>query len=90
MANKLKVAWFDGLNIGQTHFEQQERFFNRNIDLKTINIYSNLYGIIDLEFSQEMLLQGKIINPIFAHTFQDKVTAIELDIKVLLSLNIIN
>lgn len=56
MANKLKVAWFDGLNIGQTHFEQQERFFNRNIDLKTINIYSNLYGIIDLEFSQEMLL----------------------------------
>ncbi|EHO5378186.1 type VI secretion system baseplate subunit TssK, partial [Campylobacter coli] len=60
MANKLKVAWFDGLNIGQTHFEQQERFFNRNIDLKTINIYSNLYGIIDLEFSQEMLLQGKI------------------------------
>ncbi|EAL8768273.1 type VI secretion system baseplate subunit TssK, partial [Campylobacter coli] len=48
MANKLKVAWFDGLNIGQTHFEQQERFFNRNIDLKTINIYSNLYGIIDL------------------------------------------
>lgn len=60
MANKLKVAWFDGLNIGQTHFEQQERFFNRNIDLKTINICSNLYGIIDLEFSQEMLMQGKI------------------------------
>lgn len=60
MANKLKVAWFDGLNIGQSHFEQQERFFNRNIDLKTINIYSNLYGIIDLEFSKEMLLQGKI------------------------------
>ncbi|MCW1360955.1 type VI secretion system baseplate subunit TssK [Campylobacter sp. US33a] len=60
MADKLKVAWFDGLNIGQTHFEQQERFLNRNIDLKTIHIYSNLYGIIDLEFSQEMLMQGKI------------------------------
>lgn len=56
MANKLKVAWFDGLNIGQTHFEQQERFFNRNIDLKTINIYSNLYGIIDLGiFSRDVI-----------------------------------
>lgn len=60
MANKLKVAWFNGLNIGQGHFEQQERFFNRNIDLKTINIHSNLYGVVDLEFSEEMLLQGKI------------------------------
>ncbi|TKX30614.1 type VI secretion system baseplate subunit TssK [Campylobacter aviculae] len=60
MAEKLKVAWFDGLNIGQTHFEQQERFFNRNIDLKTINIFSNLYGIIDIEFAQDMLIQGKI------------------------------
>lgn len=60
MANKLKVAWFDGLNINQTHFEQQERFFSRNIDSKTIDISSNLYGVIDLEFSKEMLIQGKI------------------------------
>ncbi|MGH2327465.1 type VI secretion system baseplate subunit TssK [Campylobacter taeniopygiae] len=60
MAEKLKVAWFDGLNIGQTHFEQQERFFNRNIDLKTINIHSNLYGVINVEFAQDMLMQGKI------------------------------
>lgn len=59
MANKLKVAWFDGLNIGQTHFEQQERFFNRNIDLKTINIYSNLYGIIDLEFFSRDVIARK-------------------------------
>lgn len=60
MANKLKVAWFDGLNINQTHFEQQERFFSRNINTKTIDINNNLYGVIDLEFSKEMLLQGKI------------------------------
>lgn len=60
MADKLKVAWFNGLNIDKIHFEQQERFFSRNVDLKTIGVFSNLYGVIDLEFSNEMLLQGKV------------------------------
>lgn len=60
MANKLKVAWFNGLNIQKIHFEQQERYFERNIDTKTIVISNNLYGIIDIKFSSEMLMQGKI------------------------------
>lgn len=60
MANQLKVVWFNGLNIDKIHFEQQERYFQRNIDAKTIKISSNLYGIIDLKFSSEMLSQGKI------------------------------
>ena len=60
MANQLKVVWFNGLNIDKIHFEQQERYFQRNIDLKTIGVLSHLYGIIDLKFSSEMLLQGKI------------------------------
>ncbi|MCR6583817.1 type VI secretion system baseplate subunit TssK [Campylobacter insulaenigrae] len=60
MADKLKVAWFNGLNIDKIHFEQQERYFERNINLKTISTFNNLYGIIDLEFSNEMLMQGKI------------------------------
>lgn len=60
MANQLKVAWFNGLNIDKIHFEQQERYFQRNIDVKTIEASSHLYGIIDLKFSNEMLMQGKI------------------------------
>ena len=60
MANQLKVAWFNGLNIDKIHFEQQERYFQRNIDLKTIEVSNNLYGIIDLKFSNELLIQGKI------------------------------
>lgn len=60
MANQLKVAWFNGLNIDKIHFEQQERYFQRNIDSKTIEISSNLYGIIDLKFSNDGLMQGKI------------------------------
>lgn len=58
--NKLKVAWFNGLNIDKIHFEQQERYLERNIDTKTIEIASNLYGIIDLKFADEILAFGKI------------------------------
>lgn len=60
MADKLRVAWFNGLNIDKIHFEQQERYFQRNIDAKTIEISSNLYGIIDMKISNEMLSLGKI------------------------------
>lgn len=60
MANQLKVVWFNGLNIDKIHFEQQERYFQRNIDSKTIKVSNNLYGIIDLKFSNEMLAEGKV------------------------------
>lgn len=38
MANQLKVVWFNGLNIDKIHFEQQERYLQRNIDAKTIKL----------------------------------------------------
>ena len=60
MANQLKVVWFNGLNIDKIHFEQQERYLQRNIDAKTIKLSDYLYGIVDLRFSSEMLMQGKI------------------------------
>ncbi|ARE80312.1 type VI secretion system baseplate subunit TssK [Campylobacter helveticus] len=60
MADKLKVAWFNGLNIDKIHFEQQERYLQRYVDVKTIGVGSNLYGIIDIEFSRELLIEGKI------------------------------
>lgn len=60
MANQLKVVWFNGLNIDKIHFEQQERYLQRNIDAKTIKLSDYLYGIVDLKFSSEMLIQGKI------------------------------
>lgn len=58
MADQLKVAWFDGTNITQAHFEQQERYFQRNIDTKTMHTSSHLYGILEIEFKE--LLDGKI------------------------------
>ncbi len=59
MANSLKVAWINGMNIDRVHFEQQERYIERNINQKTIDVFENHYGILDIEFSHEMS-QGKI------------------------------
>ncbi|PAF46718.1 type VI secretion system-associated protein [Helicobacter sp. 12S02232-10] len=60
MANNLKVVWLNGMNVDRVHFEQQERYLERNINQKTIMAHNNLYGISKIEFSAEMLLQGKI------------------------------
>ena len=60
MANSLKVAWINGMNIDRVHFEQQERYIERSINQKTIDVFENLYGIFDIEFQSEMLSQGKI------------------------------
>lgn len=60
MANSLRVVWINGMNIDRVHFEQMERYLERNINQKTIDINDNYYGVYDLEFSHEMLGQGKI------------------------------
>lgn len=66
MSNSLKVAWINGMNIDRVHFEQQERYIERNINQKTIDVFENLYGIFDIEFQSEMLTQGKIgINRVY-------------------------
>ena len=39
MANSLKVAWINGMNIDRVHFEQQERYIERNINQKTIDVF---------------------------------------------------
>ncbi|MCD8213082.1 MAG: type VI secretion system baseplate subunit TssK [Campylobacter sp.] len=60
MADSLKVVWYNGMNVDKIHFEQQERYFERNINLKTISSFANLYGILDIHISNELLEQGKI------------------------------
>ena len=60
MADKLKIAWCDGISINQAHFEQQERYIERNIDLKTIHTTRNLYDVVRVEFYKERLLECKI------------------------------
>ena len=60
MAENLKVVWYNGMNVDKIHFEQQERYLERNINLKTISSFSNLYGVLDIQISNELLEQGKI------------------------------
>ena len=35
MAENLKVVWYNGMSVDKIHFEQQERYLERNINLKT-------------------------------------------------------
>ncbi|MCR4942512.1 MAG: type VI secretion system baseplate subunit TssK [Campylobacter sp.] len=60
MSNSLKVVWYNGMSIDKVHFEQQERYFERNINLKSIGLNSNFYGIVNFDISTELLEQGKI------------------------------
>ena len=34
MAENLKVVWYNGMSVDKIHFEQQERYLERNINLK--------------------------------------------------------
>ncbi|RDU62932.1 type VI secretion system baseplate subunit TssK [Helicobacter didelphidarum] len=60
MANNLKVAWLNGMSIDKVHFEQQERYMERNINQKTIALHNYFYGILHLELASDLLSQGKI------------------------------
>lgn len=60
MGNRLKVVWYNGMHMDKVHFEQQERYIERLIQTKTAQCFSNLYGIFEVEFSDEMLGLGKI------------------------------
>ena len=48
------------MDVDKIHFEQQERFLEYATNMKTIYSFCNLYGILGVEFSSEMLSLGKI------------------------------
>lgn len=60
MNNNLKVAWYNGMHMDKVHFEQQERYIERLINTKTARSFCNLYGIFEVEFSDDLLNLGKI------------------------------
>lgn len=60
MYNSSKVAFFDGIGISKIHFEQEFRHIDKKINYKTVEYFSNAYGIFDIKISESMLNQGKI------------------------------
>ena len=54
---KLRVAWYNGMNVDKIHFEQQERYFEQLVYTKTTQTFCNFYGLFEIEFSNEMLNQ---------------------------------
>ncbi|TLD96144.1 type VI secretion system baseplate subunit TssK, partial [Helicobacter trogontum] len=60
MNSRLKVAWYNGMNVDKIHFEQQERYFEQLVYIKTTKSLCNFYGLFEVEFSNELLNLGKI------------------------------
>lgn len=60
MNNKLRIAWHNGMTIDKLHFEQQERFLEELVHVKTTHSLCNFYGIFEVQISDEMLNLGKI------------------------------
>lgn len=60
MNSRLKVVWYNGMNVDKIHFEQQERYFEQLVYIKTTKSLCNFYGLFEVEFSNELLNLGKI------------------------------
>lgn len=60
MNSKLKIVWHNGMNVDKIHFEQQERYLEYLIHTKTAQALCHFYGVLSVEFSEEMLNLGKI------------------------------
>lgn len=48
------------MNVDKIHFEQQERYFEQLVYMKTTQSLCNFYGLFEVEFSNELLNLGKI------------------------------
>jgi type VI secretion system protein ImpJ len=55
-----KVVWSEGMFLNPHHFQQQERYFERYIDVKCSAYGSYGWGIHEIEIDQELLKLGKI------------------------------
>lgn len=56
-----KVAWTEGMFIHPQHFQQQDRYFEKLINLKTTALHGNAWGITQLRLDEGALKIGKVL-----------------------------
>src|SRR5262245_32539935 len=54
-----RVIWSEGLFLQPQHFQQQDRYFERYVELRCQSLISNSWGFTDLEFERDFLSIGK-------------------------------
>ena len=66
-----KVIWAEGVMLGQQHFQQWEKYYQRQQRLLYMAINPLHWGLIDLQLDVEALLNNKILvkkcSAIFPH-----------------------
>ena len=60
MSSKNKVIWSEGMFLRPQHFQQQDRFVERLVDVRTGAVGSYYWGIQELTIDVEALELGKV------------------------------
>jgi type VI secretion system protein ImpJ len=55
-----KVIWSEGLFLRPQHLQQQERYLERFVELRTAALRAHAWGFAQLELEQELLAIGKL------------------------------
>ncbi|PAV25573.1 type VI secretion system-associated protein [Tamilnaduibacter salinus] len=55
-----RVVWSDGLFIKPQHFQQQQRYFEHQINERTLAVSDYLYGFSELSINDEYLSFGRV------------------------------
>jgi len=66
-----KVAWTEGMFIRPQHFQQQDRYFEKLINLKTTALNGCAWGITNLSFDEGALKIGKVLIRECSGIFED-------------------
>ncbi|HEV2701599.1 MAG TPA: type VI secretion system baseplate subunit TssK [Steroidobacteraceae bacterium] len=60
MTTNSKVVWSEGLFLRPQHFQQQERYFERYVEARSLGLHSNGWGFLELEIERDLLAIGKL------------------------------
>lgn len=71
MSWQKKVAWTEGMFIRPQHFQQQDRYFEKLINLKTTALNGNAWGLTHLLLDEGALKIGKVLLRECSGIFED-------------------
>jgi type VI secretion system protein ImpJ len=55
-----RVVWGEGLFLRPQHFQQQERYLERHVEIRATALRSHGWGFTELEFERDLLATGKL------------------------------
>jgi type VI secretion system protein ImpJ len=56
-----KIFWFEGMAVGPQHFQQQDRYVNSQIRMRTLAHVHHSWGFMDFSIDEQYLALGKVV-----------------------------